>query len=363
MPRRHLNRPWLHAASGYFCTTIDRKRVYLDKDYRASCQKLRAMRLAQRTGDARINTEWLDATLVELADVFLDDIEARKRPETHRAYRHRLLRALRILGTTIRVGEVRKLHLAQIEGALIGSLSPTTVKDTLAAVQAVFGWAVRHDLLDVNPLVGYQKPRARARSRIIDEDEFRILLRASDARFRRALLALRLTGCRPAEVRNLIWEWVDLENGFWTLPEHKTITTQRHPRPRIVPLPEPIWRMCRWMAREPHEPSDRVFTNSRNLPYTKDCFCRKMARVRTRARLTAKAGERIVLYSARHTFATQSAGLVTDLELAELLGHTDVRTTRRYVHLNANRLREIPQRAGARLHVAPGNGAKRREKA
>ncbi len=41
MSRQHFNRPWLHTANGYFGTTTGRKRVYLDKDYRVACRKLR----------------------------------------------------------------------------------------------------------------------------------------------------------------------------------------------------------------------------------------------------------------------------------------------------------------------------------
>ena len=57
-----------------------------------------------------------------------------------------------------------------------------------------------------------------------------------------------------------------------------------------------------------------------------------------------KAGERVVLYSYRHTFGTESSGRVSDIELAELMGHTEVRTTHRYVHLNVDRLHDIRRR-------------------
>jgi hypothetical protein len=50
--------------------------------------------------------------------------------------------------------------------------SPSTVKDTIAAVQAVFAWAVRLDVLVVNPLADYKKPMALARTRVITDAEF-----------------------------------------------------------------------------------------------------------------------------------------------------------------------------------------------
>jgi integrase len=260
------------------------------------------------------------------------------------------------LGTTVRVVELRKFHLAKIEQEMsAGRYSITTVRDTIATVQGVFAWAVSQDLLDINPLIGYRKPRARRRTRVITPTEFGSLLRHSDRHFRRFLIALRLTGCRPGELRSLIWEWVDLERGVWIIPEHKTITRQQEPRPRIIPLPRTVLMMCRWLARRPHQPSDHVFLNRRGRPYTKDCLVRKMDRLRERAGIHKKAGEALVLYSSRHTFGTEISGRVSDIELAELMGHTQVATTQRYVHINSERLHEIRQRAEEHRRKAPGS--------
>jgi integrase len=344
MARRPSNTPWFHAPSGYWCTTIDGKRLYLDRDLTNARRKLRELRKQQKIGTAA-QRDWLQMRFALLADEFLDDIRARRKLRTYLGYQHRLLRALRILGTELRVGEVRKVHLAQVERALVATCNPTTIRDTLAAVQTVFAWAVKNDLIDANPLVGYEKPTARARSRVVEPAEFQALLRHSDPAFRRVLIALRMTGCRPIEIRSLIWECVDLNAGLWIFPNHKTVTQQRQPRPRLVALPEPLMKLCRWLARRPHETNDPVFVNQHGRSFTKDGFCRKFARVRERADIRVKGGENIVLYSARHTFATQATGRVSDTELAELLGHTGTRVLQRYVHLNAAHLREIQRRA------------------
>ena len=247
MARKRASKPYFHKASGFWCTSINRKREYLDKDYKVACRKLKEIHAEQD----RINagaSQWFNASFATLADEFLEDVKSRRKKTTYDGYRTRLLRALQTLGGTLRVCEVNKLHLAKIERNLTGSHSPTTIRDTLAAVQTVFGWAIRLDILSENPLVGYDKPAARTRNRIIEDDEFQALLRNSDVRFRRVLIALRHSGCRPKEVRSLVWEWVDLENGFWVFPDHKAITQQRQPKPRIVPLPDTIWRLCRILA-------------------------------------------------------------------------------------------------------------------
>jgi integrase len=172
------------------------------------------------------------------------------------------------------------------------------------------------------------------------------LLRAShrNPAFRRVLLALRRTGCRPKELRNLTWDQVDLNEGFWIIPKHKTVSMQRVPRPRIIPLAPDIWRLCRWLAKRAVTGSSHVFVNMFKRPYSKDRFVKLLDQMRRDAKLEVKAGERIVLYSNRHTFGTEATGKVTDIELAELMGHTNTRTTQRYVHLNASRLRQIQQK-------------------
>lgn len=353
MPRRPSGKPWFHESSGYWCSTVGGKRAYLDKDPTAARRKLRALLAAQRRRELGAEDEWLDEPFAQLVDEFLDDIRARKKPATYEAYRYRLLRALRLVGLKTRVGELKKIHLARIEQKMTGRYSPTTVKDTIAAVQAVMAWAVRHDLVLENPLVGYQKPAARRRTRTVTDAEFNALLAKSDPAFRRVLLALRLTGCRPAEVRSLVWEWVDLSQSLWVFPDHKTITQQRQPTPRYVPLPPEIQRMCEELAKRSHRPTDHVFLHSRGEPYTKDALCRRMSQVRKKAGIQLKAGEQLVLYCNRHTFGTVAAGQVSDLELAGLLGHTDVRTTQKYVHLSAERIKRIRSRV---VQQAPGSG-------
>ncbi len=342
--RPQQRKPWFHAPSGFWCVQIDGKRHYLDRDPEAAKRKLKKLLQDKKRGDAD-QQEWLDAPFSDLADAFLDDVQARKAPATYRSYREMLELAQQHMGAGLRVGSVRKIHLTKIEQAMHRNYSPTTIFKCLHAVQRVFAWAVKTDLLDASCLIAYEKPRPRERTRIITPTEFQTMLRGSGAPFRRFLLTLRLCGCRPGELRNLIWGEVFLDEGVLIIPEHKTVTRQKHPRPRIIPLPHSLIQLLRWLARTPHGPQDHVFLNSDGNPWTRTALHSQMRRLRERVGLEAKAGENIVLYSNRHTYGTETVGKVSDIELAELMGHTDTATTRRYVHLNLERLREIQKRA------------------
>jgi integrase len=59
---------------------------------------------------------------------------------------------------------------------------------------------------------------------VITPEEYEKLLATADPNFGRVITALRQTGCRPGEVRTLIWEWVDMESKLWIIPDHKTVT-------------------------------------------------------------------------------------------------------------------------------------------
>src|SRR5262249_8968337 len=79
------------------------------------------------------------------------------------------------------------------------------------------------------------------------DEEYRALLRSTDAAFRRVLVFQRYTGCRPCEMRRLKWIHVDLDRCVAVLPKHKTSRLQKEPKPRVIPLAAPIVKLLRWL--------------------------------------------------------------------------------------------------------------------
>src|SRR5262245_31397329 len=95
--RTPQRKPWLHAPSGFWCAQIAGKRHYLDRDPGAAQRKLKKLLQEQRRGDAG-QQEWLDAPFSDLADEFLDDVQARRAEATYRSYREMLELAQQHLG-------------------------------------------------------------------------------------------------------------------------------------------------------------------------------------------------------------------------------------------------------------------------
>src|SRR4029434_7666519 len=64
-------------------------------------------------------------------------------------------------------------------------------------------------------------PKERARTRIFDDNELRIIWKAAEANgsFGALVRLLLLTGQRRDKVASMRWE--DIENGIWTIPAEK----------------------------------------------------------------------------------------------------------------------------------------------
>ena len=75
------------------------------------------------------------------------------------------------------------------------------------------------------------------------------------------------------------------------------------------------------------------FLNEDGHPWTYNALRCRMRRLRERAGIAPDDnGETIVLYTNRHSYGTSASGKVTEHSLADLMGHTTTRTTRKYVH-------------------------------
>ena len=122
-----------------------------------------------------------------------------------------------------------------------------------ANLSAMFGWAIRAGLCDVNVVLATNNPGkgARARERVLSDTELRSIWRACpDDQFGRAIRLLALTGCRRGEVGDLRWDEVDFDSGVMTIPGTRT----KNGRALILTLPEMALEILRTTPRQPGQP-------------------------------------------------------------------------------------------------------------
>jgi len=102
--------------------------------------------------------------------------------------------------------------------------------------------------------------------------------------------------------------------------------------------------------RQGHQPY--CFLNSRGEPWTKDAFVQRMDSLRERAGIAPdENGEKLVLYSNRHTYITAGASRagISGPMLQQLAGHTDSSTTKKYAHLANREILQAGQRVAESL--------------
>jgi integrase len=156
------------------------------------------------------------------------------------------------------------------------------------------------ELIHRNPFAKMRSRGRPQRRRPMTNDEFQTLLRGSDPTFRRFLIFLKFTGCRPGEAAGMRWADVRLEEGAAVLEEHKT--ARKTGRPRVIPLVPTVIKLLLWMRSVQGDSSaqeqDHVFTNGRGNAFSRGWLSLKMQRLRRRLRLPAG----VTLYGLRHRY-------------------------------------------------------------
>jgi integrase len=212
--------------------------------------------------------------------------------------------------------------------------SAETRRGAYQAVNTVFNWAtIKARKIQANPFKGASQEHGKPRRAMTDE-EFRGMLRHTSAIFRRVLFFLRLTGCRPCELRELEWDFIDPVKGIIVWEKNKTL--HKTGKSRVVRLTPVISKLLGFLLQQQLQAGldeKFVFLNSRGGVWTKNNLVQRVDRIRERAGIPQSCK----LYGARHLYATAAAvNGVRSLELAELMGHTSTRTLERYyIHLDA----------------------------
>lgn len=207
--------------------------------------------------------------------------------------------------------------------------SPWTVRTAARIVQRPFNWAAKLRLIASNPFYGVSYEEGEPRRPMTDSEFRRLYKGASDHLFRRVLLFLRWTGCRPGEMARATWMDVDWELAMVVLPEHKSKKKTR--KPRAIPLSGRCLKMLHWMRR--CATGDGViFTTRRGTAWTGESIYARMENLKRRLELPKDC----VLYGTRHAFGTNGVLRGANLTLlSKAMGHSSISITcRYYVHVD-----------------------------
>jgi integrase len=228
--------------------------------------------------------------------------------------------------------------LVKLERHIRRRLAPKTVIDRIRTASACLRWGVSQGWIRGEFTVPrMRKPVRQARD--VEPDECAKVLSSLPVLAGRLLRFIAAVGCRPKEARMLRWSQVSLRSGVCILGKHKTAGQTGEVR-TIYLTPAAVAVLNEIQPREGY-----VFPSRLDRPYSASGL-RSILR---------RHGEGITPYALRHTFAQVVSEELAEQDLAKLMGHRDVATTRHYYTVKDKRARSLasmlslPQIAPAHL--------------
>jgi len=210
-----------------------------------------------------------------------------------------------------------------------------TRKRCVAGVQRAFNWAVKLGLITSNPFKGFSI-EAGGRGEPMHLKEYQGVLRHSPPPFRRFVIGLRFTGCRPGELAKATWGDVDFNRACIILDQHKTV--KKTGKPRVIILHPVMLKLLAWQRRRSMAsrffgdigPKTLLFPNGKGGKWTNPAICWHVARMREKGVI----GPTTTLYGLRFLYAVQATKAGVELlTLMPLMGHTQPKTTAYYADM------------------------------
>ncbi len=264
-------------------------------------------------------------TVAEICDAYLSKRADEIEPETLREKTRVLARFCNTFG---------QLPAANVDALEVEcwiksvATNPWYRRGICTCLEAVFNFAVKYRRIPENPIKGLSFPEGEP-FRPATGWEYRAMLRAGKPIYRRVLVFLEATGCRPKELCSIRWTDWRREARKVVLDEHKTRKKTRQPREIYLGVVGTKLLEWLWARRLPGQ--EFVFLNAYRRPWARETLSKKFRRLRNKVGLPRDCHQ----YGLRHKLGFESMESGNgEMVTAQLLGHRDLRSTRRYVHMD-----------------------------
>ena len=216
----------------------------------------------------------------------------------------------------------------------IPDTSPARFNHPYQNLSSFFNWAIKQDLITKNPLTtqGIHKKRDEGNIKPASIKDIKLLLdsfdKSSFAGFRNYVITLVMTdtGIRTSELRRLVDS--DFDAGSKQIVIDKSISKTR--RKRVVFLSDSTAKQVeKLISVKPEGWSEYIFPTREGNQMTSEGMAREFSRQ------CEKIGVKITPYQFRHTFASYFVAQGGDIfTLQDLMGHADIRMTKRYTEID-----------------------------
>lgn len=235
---------------------------------------------------------------------------------THKRYQ---VSSKPLIGFLGRLGldEISTADIEQFKVKRLKDCSPAGVNRDLAALRFMLNFAQRQGYLRASPFLGVKLlSEGPGMMRIVSHEEEQTYLAQASPLLKDVATLILQTGTRPQEVFSIRGEDVNLKQNYLSIPDGKTQFARR-----TIPLTAEAAGVLKTRMRKGYL-----------FPHKEDPS-KPMVCLRSHKRLVQKLKLNFRLYDLRHTFGSRAAMAGVDLPtLKELMGHSSITVTMRYVH-------------------------------
>lgn len=231
---------------------------------------------------------------------------------------------------SLQVQELSSNHVDRLH-ARVSEIGATRANRVLEVLRKALNLAIRWGWIEKNPADGFRRNAEHSRERYLTPAEydrvFEALDRMQNQQAANAIRLLILTGARRGEVLSLEWSELDLSQGLWNRPAHKSKDRKR----KRIPLSNEALVLLKTM--------EKTATSRYLFPTSTGAHMSDLNR--PWAWLKKETGlHELRVHDLRHSFASVLISDGVPLEaIGKLLGHSQHQTTLRYAHLMDDPLR------------------------
>lgn len=219
------------------------------------------------------------------------------------------------------IKEIKSEHIEGFKKFLLKrEITKTTVNRYLEVLSKMFNMAIDNEWLIKNPIKkGMKFPIKNYQLRFLTEDEEVRIFNVCPAHFKPLIICALNTGLRKSNIQHLRWNNVFLEDRLIEITENKG---NKHIKIYINDI---LYDTLSSINKN----SEFVFINPRTKRvYSDECFRDYWNGVKTAAGI-----DNLRFHDLRHTVGTRLAKANVPVPvIKEVLAHSDVRTTMRYIH-------------------------------
>ena len=247
------------------------------------------------------------------------------------------------------IAEDYQRYIADLRNDRGQVISNATKNKKLGPIRTLFTWLVEQDRIISNPTktLVYMKEDQRLIRNVLTEDEMKTVLSSLQtrtpvgARNRAIFELLYACGIRTSELCNLKVEEVDLKE------QTVLVVKGKGGKSRLMPIGQYATHYIeyylqtarKYMLRSVRQDPGNLFLSSRGRPFNRSTL---NSTVMKTIRESANIEKHYSSYSIRHTTATQLLKNDVDIAfIAQLLGHSSLRTTQRYLKIEIGDLKRM----------------------